>query len=66
MTTPKPLPADIEGLLREYGDASEDFGMGYEMAEDIRDAALEKLTALLSGYVEKAKWWDHLEVERVL
>ncbi len=55
MTTPKPLPADIEGLLDGIVTA---VGSGnFTGRSDSYFVLREKLTALLSGYVEDAEEW---------
>ena len=59
MTTPKPLPADIKDALYGYANSVVDSVRDMtEAAQAVEDAALEKLTTLLSGYIEKAAKWD--------
>lgn len=69
MSTPK-LPADITVDLQMYADTMVYWGgfncgePGIEVAAKECDAALEKLTTLLSGYIEKAEKWDDHEAAK--
>ncbi len=68
VTTPKPLPADIEDAIWKYGEAVGklvwcDSSVAVKAMND-RDALHAKLTALLSGYVEKSEKWDDHEAGR--
>ncbi len=55
------LPADIEDALFEFSEAVFLLGVHCATKSEAHDAALAKLTALLSGYIEKAARWDEYE-----
>ncbi len=61
MTTPKPLPADIEMALREFEDAVAGFGdpdlSVNPCPENEYERAEKALRTLLSGYVGDAMKW---------
>ncbi len=60
-----PLPADIEDGIWEYVQACiADLHHGDGMAKKWRVESHAKLTALLSGYIEKADYWDDHESAR--